>query len=177
MTDVISDFEFKLMTNSMLDVSEVQTKIRNLIDQRKIRIPDPLRGLGYITSYWGTRTDPISHIETQFHDGIDLGVEPGTPVIAIADGRAQRREDPEGYGHYIIIDHGTGVVGVYSRYAHLWDFNVEDGALVKEGEIVGFSGNSGARTTNPHLHFSVYIGGTNTASSVNPLLFFPINMP
>jgi murein DD-endopeptidase MepM/ murein hydrolase activator NlpD len=103
---------------------------------------------GPITSGFGMRWG-------RMHQGIDIAVGEGTPIRAAAGGVAYLGEDPGGYGHYSIIDHGNGVVTVY---AHQSSQAVGDGQRVTAGSVIGYSGNTG-RSTGPHLHFEVRIGG------------------
>ncbi len=67
------------------------------------------------------------------------------------------------YGKTLIIDHG---LGIYSLYLHLNKFKVLRGEQVEQGDVVGFSGNTGYSIA-PHLHFSVKVN----SSSVDPLRF------
>lgn len=88
------------------------------------------------------------------HKGIDIGASPGTPVRAAGDGTATNRSDPEGYGRYIIIDHGGGLT---TRYAHLSASDVSNGETVRAGDRIGLTGTSGNLPpgATPHLHFEV----------------------
>jgi murein DD-endopeptidase MepM/ murein hydrolase activator NlpD len=60
-----------------------------------------------------------------------------------------------------VIDHG---LGVYSIYMHMAKFNVEEGQMIKQGDLLGEIGNTG-RSVGPHLHFEIDINGI----PVNPL--------
>ena len=86
-----------------------------------------------------------------WHNGIDGRAVIGTPVYAVADGEVKVAENnPTGYGLYITLDHN--VFG--SLYGHLSKFNCMVGQLVKSGDIIGYSGNTGL-STGPHLHFEI----------------------
>ena len=77
---------------------------------------------------------------------------PGYPVYATGDGVVEVvRNDFYGYGNQVLIDHGFGYK---TRYAHLKSINVSEGMVLKRGEMVGTSGNSG-RSSGPHLHYEV----------------------
>lgn len=119
---------------------------------------------GPITDRLGWRTHPV-YGTAHFHDGIDIGVPIGTPVAAVARGRVAFVGYLGGYGLAIKVDHGDGVV---TMYAHMSEATVESGQTVDGGEIVGYSGNTGA-STGPHLHFSVFVGG----SPVDPIGWLP----
>ncbi len=84
----------------------------------------------------------------------------GTQVHVAADGVVYQAEYFGRYGNLIVVDHGNGM---RTYYAHLSKFNVVPGQEVRRGDIVGFSGATGA-VTAPHLHFEVRMGG----SAVNP---------
>jgi murein DD-endopeptidase MepM/ murein hydrolase activator NlpD len=69
-----------------------------------------------------------------------------------------------GYGYLIVIDHGNGW---QTRYAHLSQRNVECGAYVYQGDVIGLMGSTG-NSTGPHLHFELL---NLTYGKVNPLDF------
>jgi murein DD-endopeptidase MepM/ murein hydrolase activator NlpD len=115
---------------------------------------------GRILSRFGDRQDPFSG-EGAFHTGVDISATTGTEVHAAADGIVYMAEyEGPGYGKMVIVDHGNGI---RTRYAHLSAFDVVAGQEVRRGQIIARSGNTG-RTTSPHLHFEVRMGG----SAVNP---------
>jgi hypothetical protein len=89
------------------------------------------------------------------HTGIDVREPTGTPVIAIADGRVMLTEDLKIRGGYILIDHGWGI---YSGYAHLSEKLVVPGQWVRQGDVIGMSGNTG-RSSGAHLHWEIAVGG------------------
>ena len=114
----------------------------------------PLSDKGVKTSGFGYRN--ITGKRTH-HNGIDIGVPDGTPVLSVADGEVVRSDmnDYGGYGNFIIIDHD----GYLSAYAHLSDRQVKVGDKVKQGEQIALSGggqgkaNGAGSSTGPHLHF------------------------
>lgn len=98
------------------------------------------------------------------HNGIDVPVSVGTPVRAVADGTVVRADSggDGSYGLVIYVDHPDGT---QSRYAHLGGANVKVGDRVTAGQNIGASGNSGIRTSGPHLHFELRRGsGANNSS-------------
>lgn len=118
-------------------------------------------GQGTFTSGFGMRNG-------RMHRGIDIGVASGTPVFALKGGRAKiPAYDADGYGKWIIVDHGDGSS---TRYAHLSSFSVTDGQVVKAGQRLGGVGNTG-RSTGPHLHFEYRQGDT----AVNPAEIYKQN--
>jgi len=105
-----------------------------------------------VTSPWGVRHHPVLKTR-KFHNGVDLGVPIGTPILAAQGGVVRTGEDGVS-GRYVVIDHGHGV---RTSYCHLDAVHVSRGQRVEPGERIGLSGNTG-RSTGPHLHFVVRIG-------------------
>ena len=90
-----------------------------------------------------------------YHSGTDFRAKIGTPIIASNDGKVVLAQNRFYSGNSIIIDHGEGI---YTCYYHMSQFKVKKGAMVKKGEVIGLSGDTG-RITGPHLHFSTRVGG------------------
>ncbi len=111
-------------------------------------------GGGYISSNFGLRRDPFTGKQA-FHNGIDIGIWTGTPVVATADGTILFSGSKAGYGNLVEIDHGYGFQTVY---AHNHKLLVQRGQKVKRGEVIAYSGNTG-RSTAPHLHYEVKVNG------------------
>jgi len=105
-------------------------------------------------SSFGTRLDPIAGVYA-FHEGVDFAADPGTRVVASAGGVVISAEYHPQYGNLVEIDHGNEFS---SRYAHLSKIRVGLGQVVKRGQEIGASGNTG-RSTGPHLHFEVRFKG------------------
>src|SRR5689334_4614678 len=95
------------------------------------------------------------------HRGIDFGANRGTPVYAAADGQVSAAGWAGGYGRQVRLAHGGGLG---TSYSHLSQIVTEDGAMVRRGQLIGYSGSSGL-STGPHLHYEVYRNGV----AVNPL--------
>lgn len=85
------------------------------------------------------------------HPGIDFSVPVGTPVMACFPGIVVRKEIHKGMGMVIGIRNGNTV----TLYAHLSRYKVSLGQIIKKGQIIGLSGNSGDAVTKPHLHLEV----------------------
>ncbi len=117
---------------------------------------------GYISSFFGSRTDPF-HGKTAFHAGLDFAGAPGTRVLAVADGVVSFAGKDGSYGKLIEVTHGNGYV---TRYAHNSTLLVEAGQTVRKGDAIALMGSTG-RSTGTHLHFEVLRGGR----PVNPLGF------
>lgn len=88
-----------------------------------------------------------------YHSGTDFRAAVGTEIKAVNDGKIVLAQNRFYAGNSIVIDHGHGI---YSGYYHLSKMNYKEGDVVKRGDIIGLSGNTG-RVTGPHLHFSFRI--------------------
>jgi murein DD-endopeptidase MepM/ murein hydrolase activator NlpD len=108
----------------------------------------PLRGR--ITSGFGNRRDPL-YGQKQFHCGIDISANVGTNVHAAADGRVIFSGWKTGYGNVVIVRHDGGYITVY---AHNSKNSVSEEDMVKRGDLVAYSGMTGA-VTGAHLHFEI----------------------
>ena len=112
-----------------------------------------------VTSRYGTRSDPFTG-ESRSHSGIDIdgyGCE-GSAVTAADGGTVITATYNDGYGNYIIIDHGNGM---QTLYAHLSGMAVGEGSSVSQGQTIGYVGATG-RATGTHLHFEVFVNGSRT---------------
>jgi murein DD-endopeptidase MepM/ murein hydrolase activator NlpD len=110
---------------------------------------------GRLESAFGRRMDPFSG-EGALHRGVDIQAAYGTPVHASADGVVVFASMMNGFGRVIVVDHGDGY---QTYYAHLSRFAVVAGQEVRQGGVIGASGQSG-RATSPHLHYEVRRFGT-----------------
>ncbi len=125
-------------------------------------IPSIYPTFGRYSDSWGIRIHPISN-DLEFHAGIDISNEIGTPVYATADGIVRMVSYENGYGKRIIVTHNESYE---SQYAHLYSFQVSEGERVRKGQIIGLMGNTGM-STGPHLHYEVIEDGVK----VNPIPF------
>lgn len=116
----------------------------------------PLGKPSHITSNFGKRIDPIGKVEVQFHRGLDLSASLNTNVTALFNGTVERTAYNNGLGNYVIINHGKGI---QTLYGHLTNYTVYEGQQVKQYDIIAKSGNTGSRSTGPHLHLGIYING------------------
>jgi murein DD-endopeptidase MepM/ murein hydrolase activator NlpD len=117
---------------------------------------------GYISSYFGGRTDPFDGHEA-LHKGVDFAGSAGEQVMAVASGVVVRAEPASGYGNLVEINHGNGYV---TRYGHNQRLLVAVGDMVVRGQPVALMGSTG-RSTGPHVHFEVLRNG----QQINPLSF------
>ncbi len=110
--------------------------------------------LGWISSGFGWREHPVDGGE-KFHNGLDLGVNTGTPVLAFADGVVDYIGESDIYGQYLQLRHAGGLT---SFYAHCSRLCVQQGQTVAVGEKVAESGATG-NATGPHLHLELKLDG------------------
>lgn len=118
-----------------------------------------------LVSGFGVRINPF-HKGNYRHDGIDIALPKGTPVLAAGNGRVAYFSSSNleaGFGNYIEIDHGNGIL---TRYAHLEKISVTWGQKLKQGQVIGLSGSSGGSVA-PHVHYEIIKNGKN----INPLSF------
>lgn len=94
------------------------------------------------------------------HYGIDLAAPMGQGIFASAPGLITQSGWNGGYGNFISMDHGLGVV---TRYGHMSALIGRAGQVVGQGALIGQVGSTGD-STGPHLHFETQVGG----NFVNP---------
>lgn len=125
----------------------------------------PTKSNWMLSDKYGWRRCPFHGKE--FHNGLDIVLTSGTkgsPVYAIADGYITRASWYGGYGNCIQYAVGNG----YSVLCgHLSGYNCKKGQYVTKGSVIGYIGSTGA-STGPHLHFTVFKGG----STINPLTLY-----
>ncbi len=105
-----------------------------------------------VSSKYGVRNHPILK-KIKMHHGIDLVATKGKPVYAAADGTVGKSDFVKGYGNRILLAHGEEIK---TLYGHLWVRMVQKGDTVKQGQIIGFVGDTG-RVTGPHLHYEIWL--------------------
>ncbi len=88
------------------------------------------------------------------HYGVDISIDKGTPVKSIADGVVIFADYSSATGYTIIVKHSDNITSVYKHNAKLLR---KTGDRVKKGEAIATSGNTGEKTTGPHLHFELWI--------------------
>ena len=140
------------------------TALENVILTRQLREqiqPEgrPVRQ-GFISSYYGTRTDPING-SFAFHKGIDFAGNSGDAVVAVAAGVVSFAGVRSGFGNVIEVTHGNGYV---TRYAHNSRNLAPVGTVVTRGDTLATMGSTG-HSTGPHVHFEVMRNG----AAIDPL--------
>jgi len=107
-----------------------------------------------LTSGFGLRFHPLFN-ERRMHNGIDWAGPVGTPIVAAGNGTVEEALYKGGHGKYVRIRHANGY---QTTYSHMNGFarGIEGGVKVRQGQIIGFLGNSGY-STGPHLHFEILV--------------------
>jgi murein DD-endopeptidase MepM/ murein hydrolase activator NlpD len=116
---------------------------------------------GLIWPVQGPVTSPFGWRWGRMHEGIDIGVGYGTPIHAAAGGVVIYCGWEEGYGNFVVIDHGGNLA---TAYGHQSSIAVACGQQVNQGDVIGYVGCTG-HCFGPHLHFEVRVDG----NPVDPL--------
>jgi murein hydrolase activator len=106
---------------------------------------------GSIVARFGPQTHPTLKTVTQ-NTGIDIAAKVGSPVSTVADGQISRILWLPSYGNLVIISHNGGY---YTVYTHLAEISIAEGGKVKEGEVIGYTGEA---LNGPRLHFEIWKG-------------------
>ncbi|WP_018963252.1 murein hydrolase activator EnvC family protein [Coprothermobacter platensis] len=148
--------------------AEVSAEIERMLASTKVTSTSKSTGFlkpmsGVITSPFGWRINPLTGSGKDFHTGIDVANQYGTPIKASRTGKVIWAGWKTGYGLCVIIDHQDGYGTVY---AHMSRIAVKSGQTISAGSVVGYEGSTGW-ATGPHLHFEIRIQGEPT----NPAKF------
>lgn len=117
----------------------------------------------YITSRYGERSAPTAGASTN-HKALDIGAKSGDPIYAAADGQVANATYNDGLGYYVSIEHDGETA---TRYSHMTNFIVQPGEYVKQGQIIGYVGESGI-ATGSHLDYAVIKNG----QQVDPMQYY-----
>lgn len=117
----------------------------------------------YITSRYGERSAPTAGASTN-HKALDIGARSGDPIYAAADGQVAVAKYNDGLGYYVSIEHDGETA---TRYSHMTNYIVQPGEYVKQGQIIGYVGESGI-ATGSHLDYAVIKNG----QQVDPMQYY-----
>lgn len=145
------------------ELFDFESKLKRAIDPSSF--PEGKKGIiGYpldniiVTQAFGKTIDAKRLYVSGTHNGVDFRAVRGTRVMAVLDGivagigNTDEQKSCYSYGKWVLIKHPNGLA---SLYAHLDLIKVSTGQSVEEGEIIGYSGQTGY-ATGPHLHFTLY---------------------
>ncbi len=104
--------------------------------------------MGHVTSNFGPR-------RWRYHNGIDLKLDKGDPVLSMFEGKVRIAQYSRSYGYVVVVRHFNGLE---TLYAHLSKLQVKSGDDVKAGQSLGLGGSTG-RSTGNHLHLEVRYKG------------------
>lgn len=160
----LDQLTFKPVFNNLSEIGgqaqqnaiEMQQLLSSLSQKKSLlaAIPSITPTKGWITSRFGPRISPFTGRRTM-HKGIDIAASHGTVIHAPGDGVVIYSGKKTGYGNYIMIAHGYGIV---TGFAHNAQNMVHPGQKVKRGDQIGIVGSTG-RSTGPHLHYEVIVNG------------------
>jgi murein DD-endopeptidase MepM/ murein hydrolase activator NlpD len=89
------------------------------------------------------------------HWGIDIAAQKGTAIQAAGSGVVLLADWTPDFGYMVIVSHGMGFT---SYYGHTMQVLVEQGAVIKKGQVIALVGSSGISSA-PHLHFEIWKNG------------------
>lgn len=158
------------------EINDIEEKLRESFDptllpsKRPGVLSFPVRlkkdgGLAILTQKYGKTPYSSQYYSNDIHNGIDWGIPIGTPIFAADDGKVLAIDNNDKsywqkyqYGQYILIEHSNNLSTIY---AHLSATEIKKDDLVKRGDLIGYSGNSGyvkssSGGSGAHLHFGLY---------------------
>ena len=154
------------LLNSDNAMTEADSLLRlEVIQEDKYNvIPNDLSNVKYLL--YSPAAGPISqkYDVNKRHFAVDIALEEHAPVMAVAHGTVIFAEWTAETGHVIIVKHDYGLLSVYKHNSYL---EKSQGDMVKAGEVIARSGNTGELTTGWHLHFELWFNGY----SVDPTNF------
>lgn len=164
MKDILANLD--QLAKQLVDREHQLNVLENLILNKRLQeqvFPSgwPIKK-GWISSYFGMRTDPFTGKRAR-HEGIDFAGKEGSPVVSVASGVVVFAGRRHGYGLLVEINHGNGY---FTRYGHNKAILVKSGERVEKGQTLAHMGSTG-RSTGPHTHFEVLKDGR----VVNPIKY------
>ncbi|MFX3625227.1 MAG: murein hydrolase activator EnvC [Ectobacillus sp.] len=126
--------------------------------------PPAINAGGFIKPAAGYYSSGFGHREGGMHYGLDIAAGGTVPIVAAADGVVIRSDFSSSYGNVIYISHRINGKTYTTVYAHLSSRSVSNGQTVKQGQQIGFMGNTG-QSHGQHLHFELHVGEWTSSKS------------
>jgi murein DD-endopeptidase MepM/ murein hydrolase activator NlpD len=126
--------------------------------EERILWSGPFHRYGKTESFFADTRDYIykgKAVDRQTHLGFDLSDVQRVPVVAANDGKVVFAGELGIYGNCVVVDHGYGLQSIYG---HLSEIAVKPGDLLKKGQSMGRSGETGL-AGGDHVHFSIQVDG------------------
>ncbi|OGE87595.1 MAG: hypothetical protein A3J07_02660 [Candidatus Doudnabacteria bacterium RIFCSPLOWO2_02_FULL_49_13] len=187
----------RLLTDSEAQEKALNDEINNLdaliaakLGNKKLKAIHGLLGWpmdGIMTQGYGNTG--FTALGYSFHNGIDVAAAANTPIYAAGDGTVAASGTGGGaYGNWVAIRHDTGKFlahPIVTLYGHMSSFVVHNGQVLKQGDLVGFEGNTGNTTRllygphrGYHIHFTVFDAeGFGVANGAYPNIYGPYKVP
>jgi murein DD-endopeptidase MepM/ murein hydrolase activator NlpD len=158
--DVILSPEIEGLHSSPEEIKTL-TSFRDAVSDTRFWV-DPLflPVPGCMKSPFGVKRLHNGKPTSEFHGGVDQRAADGAPIRAAAAGTIEIAQKFTVLGGTVGIDHGQGLE---TMYLHMSKLEVEPGARVNRGDVIGYAGATG-RANGPHLHWVIYVNGV----PVNP---------
>ncbi|NVJ60795.1 MAG: peptidoglycan DD-metalloendopeptidase family protein [Gammaproteobacteria bacterium] len=154
------------LNGQLLNREQQLSALESLVLDKQIGVERYISGRpiakGWMSSFYGRRTDPFSG-RPAWHAGLDFAGKEGSAVVSTAAGVVTFVGERYGYGLLVEISHGDGFV---TRYAHNKEATVKVGEVVSKHQKIALMGNSG-RSTGAHVHYEILKDG----KQVNPLKY------
>lgn len=148
--------EAQKMEASLARWESLQTILKHIPLARPVDV-------GYITSRFGKRKDPVSKRKAH-HSGVDIAGPRNSKILATAPGVVTFVGNNGAYGKMVTIDHGKGFK---TRYGHMKKTTVKKGEKIEFRAQIGVMGSTG-RSTGRHVHYEVMYDGVHR----DPVKFF-----
>src|SRR5437899_588124 len=143
-------YKFQTPDDSVVDFYDETGK-----SAKKFLVRKPVNN-AIMRSGFGGRRHPILGY-TKMHTGVDWATPYGTPIFASGNGVVEKVGWEGGYGKYVRLKHNNGYE---TAYGHMSAFakGMEPGKRVRQGQVIGFVGSTGA-STGAHVHYEILVNG------------------
>ncbi len=151
--------KFKKKTKKELDRIYRESKEISLAKKIKYNhYPDinfiiPVEGI--VTGVFGTQRF-YNGEKGKYHNGHDIAAKTGTPIFAPSSGKVILTGHYYYNGKFVMMNHGNNLISIF---LHMDTINVQEGIVLKKGDLLGTVGSTGL-STGPHLHWSVTLNNT-----------------